>query len=150
MATTSVIPITPGTGLNLDAVQLTVGSNTVDRENICVADPIAASNILNVNSDGTISVKGPIQTGNAPTVATVGITSATVLAANSSRTAAVFVNNSANVMSLGFGSNAAVLYSGVTLYQGGSLVLEATDNVQQAVQAIASGASSSLGVQEFN
>lgn len=150
MATTSVIPITPGTGLNLDAVQLTVGANTVQRENICLADPVTPGNLATVNADGTILVKGPVQTGNAPSVVSVGVTSATALAANVSRTAAVFVNNSANVMSFGFGSNAAVLYSGVTLYQGGSLVLEATDNVQQAVQAIASGATSSLGVQEFN
>jgi hypothetical protein len=99
---------------------------------------------------GSNAVTGPVQTGNAPATVSVGATSATALAANASRTALILINTSANVISLGFGTNAAVLYSGVTLYPGGSLSMDVMDNVQQAITAIASVASSSLGIQEFN
>jgi hypothetical protein len=102
------------------------------------------------NSGVALIVGGQIQTGNAPTAVSVGITSATALSANTSRTSVILINTSANVISLGFGSNAAVLYSGVTLYSGGSVVLDVMDNVQQAITAIASVASSNLAIQEFN
>jgi hypothetical protein len=56
MPTSTTIPITPGSGINLDAEQLTVGSNTVARENICIADPTAAANIAGVTAAGQLIV----------------------------------------------------------------------------------------------
>lgn len=110
-------------------------------------------NPLQLDASGNlkVNVAGPLQTGNAPTFATVGVTSATALAANTSRSAVVLTNTSGNTIYLAFGANAAVVGSGIVLYPyGGSLQLNVEDNVQQAIQAIASAASSNLAIQEFN
>src|ERR1035437_8075955 len=98
---------------------------------------------------GVLTVQGPIQTGNAPVAASVGVASGVVLSANSSRTGLALVNTSANIISIGFGANAAVLYSGITLYPAGSLTLNILDGCQQAITAIASAAASNLAVQEM-
>ena len=102
------------------------------------------------NTAGALNISGPVQTGNAPAVATVGVTSANVLAANSSRTSLILINTHAsNTISLGLGANAAVLGSGITLYPGAAITFNVLDNMQQAVQAIASGASTTLAIQEI-
>ena len=111
---------------------------------------IQSSGTAITNTGGALNIAGPIQTGNAPTFATVGVTSATALAANSSRTAVILTNTSTNTIYLGFGSNAAVVGSGVVLFPNSSLLLDVVDNVQQAITAIASGSSSNLAIQEFN
>jgi len=41
------------TGLKVDTSELTVGANTVERQNLCVADPTTAANIANVVAKGT-------------------------------------------------------------------------------------------------
>jgi hypothetical protein len=125
----------------------TVGAIAVNASLFTGTTAVSASAPLPVTATG---VTGPVQTGNAPTYATVGVTSATALAANASRTALILTNTSSNTISLGFGSNAAVLYSGITLYAGGSAMFDVMDNIQQAITAIASGASSNLAIQEFN
>lgn len=99
-------------------------------------------------SGGVLTVQGPLQTGNAPAAATVGASSGVAVAANASRTGLALVNTSANIISIGFGTNAAVLYSGVTLYPAGSLTLDIFDGCQQAITAIASSAGSNLAIQE--
>ena len=100
-------------------------------------------------SGGVLTVQGPIQTGNAPAAVTVGVSSGAAVAANSSRTGLALVNTSANIISIGFGANAAVLYSGITLYPAGSLTLNILDGCQQAITAIASAAASNLAIQEM-
>jgi hypothetical protein len=129
-------PPTVSTSGNYNALQITSSANLkVD---------------LTSTSLTALPVTGPVQTGNAPGVATVGVTSANILAANSSRTALILINTHAtNTISLGLGANAAVLGSGITLYPGGSITFNVLDNMQQAVQAIASGASTSLAIQEI-
>lgn len=97
---------------------------------------------------GTISTKTPL-TGSAPTFATVGVTSAQVLASNASRKGLVFVNTSSNNISFGIGSNAAVLNSGITLTPNGVWVSDEYNFVTSAINAIAAGASSNLTIQEF-
>jgi hypothetical protein len=100
-------------------------------------------------SGGVLTVQGPIQTGNAPAAVTVGVSSGAAVAANSSRTGLALVNTSANIISIGFGANSAVLYSGITLYPAGSLTLNILDGCQQAITAIASAAASNLAIQEM-
>lgn len=56
--TPAQIPVTPGSGLILDAVQVTVGATAVDRETIVLADPLTAGNYANVTSAGALQVDG--------------------------------------------------------------------------------------------
>lgn len=58
MATFTTIPVTPGTGLLLDAISLTIGGNTVVRETMVIADPNNGSNLASVGSDGALKVDG--------------------------------------------------------------------------------------------
>lgn len=78
----------------------------------------------------------------------VGVTSAQVVAANTSRTGLIAINTSSGFISLGVGTT-AVLYSGITLYPGGSWCMDKYSFTTDAINAIASVASSNLAVQEF-
>ena len=89
-------------------------------------------------------------TALSPTTQTVGLTSGQVVASNTSRKGLAIINLSTNVISLGFGANTAVLNSGITLTQYGS-VWETSeyDFVTSAVNAIASLGSSVISIQEY-
>ena len=104
---------------------------------------------VGASGSNTVSTKTPL-TGATPTFATVGITSAQVLAANTNRKGFVFVNTSANNISFGIGANAAVLGSGITLTPNGVWVSDEYNFTTSAINAIASGAGSNLTVQEFS
>jgi hypothetical protein len=54
--TQAIIPVTPGSGLDLDAVSLIIGANTVYREVLCIADPTNATNLATVNGSGALNV----------------------------------------------------------------------------------------------
>jgi len=95
-----------------------------------------------------VSTKTPL-TGSAPTFATVGVTSAQVIAANASRKSLVLINTSANNISFGIGANAAVLNSGITLTPNGVWESDEYSYVTSAINAIAAGASSNICIQEF-
>jgi hypothetical protein len=100
---------------------------------------------------GAVTPKPAAQSPAAPTAATVGVASSQVVAVNTSRTGLVVVNTSTNTISLAFGANAAILNSGITLNPGGGTwVMDALTFTTQAVNAIASGASSNLGINEFS
>lgn len=99
-------------------------------------------------SGGTVSTKTPL-TASTPTFATVGVASAQAVASNSSRKGLVLVNTSSNTISLGIGSNPAVLNSGITLVPFGVYVADEYTYVTSAINAIASAASSNLGIQEY-
>lgn len=87
----------------------------------------------------------------APTAASVGVTSGSALAANTSRTGLILVNTSSNTISIAFGTNPAVLYSGITLEpNGGTYEMDVDSFTSQAVNAIASGSGSNLAIQEYN
>ena len=104
-----------------------------------VAEAVAAA--------GAYTIHSPL----APTAASVGVTSAQVLAANTSRTGLILVNTSSHTISIAFGAHAAVLYSGITLEpNGGTYEMDVDSFTSQAVNAIASGASSNLAIQEYN
>jgi hypothetical protein len=87
-------------------------------------------------------------TPSAPTAASVGVASAQALASNASRKGLTMVNTSNNRISLGFGS-AAVLDSGTTLFPGDAFIMDQFSFDLGAVNAIASGASSNLAIQEY-
>lgn len=95
-----------------------------------------------------VSTKTPL-TALTPTFATVGVTSAQVVAANGSRKSLVLINTSTNDISFGIGVNSAVLYSGITLTPKGVWESDEYSYVTSAINAIASGASSNLTIQEF-
>lgn len=97
---------------------------------------------------GTVSTKTPL-TALTPTFATVGTSSSQVVAANALRKGLCFVNTSANTISFGIGST-AVLNSGITIVPNGVYEMSEYDYATSAINAIASGASSNLSIQEFN
>lgn len=62
MPTPTTISITPGTGLLLDAVTLVVGSNSVIREIMVIADPTNPTSLAGVTTAGAIQVDGSATT----------------------------------------------------------------------------------------
>ena len=89
-------------------------------------------------------------TPSAPASATVGVASGQIVAANGARRGLVVINTSANTVSLAFGSNAAVLNSGITLNaSGGTWEMDKDTYTVAAVNAIASGAASNVSIQEY-
>lgn len=100
------------------------------------------------DSTGTISISKTALTPSSPTAATVGVTSAQVVATNSSRKGLILVNTSVNTISIGLGTT-AVLNSGITLYPGGTFQMDEFCYTTGAVNAIASAASSNLSIQEY-
>jgi hypothetical protein len=61
------------TGLKVDTNELVVGANTVERENISIADPTTAANIAGVTSGGALKVDASATTQ--PVSGTVSVTS---------------------------------------------------------------------------
>lgn len=103
------------------------------------------------SSSGTVqpvSTKTAL-TASTPTFATVGTSSAQVVASNASRKSLVLINTSSNSISFGIGSNPAVINRGITLTPNGVWESDEYSYVTSAINAIASGASSNLTIQEF-
>jgi len=107
------------------------------------------TNLHTVIDSGTVTTTNSSSTGNAPTAVSVGVTSATAVASNSSRKGLVLTNTSNRVISLGLNGNAAVLNSGITLQAGGVWVMDSYTFTTGAITAIASGAASNLAIQEM-
>lgn len=87
-------------------------------------------------------------TPSGPTNASVGVATASAVAANANRKGLVITNTSVNTVSLGMGA-AAVLNSGITLYPGGVFVMDDYTFTTVVINAIASAAASNISVQEF-
>jgi len=103
----------------------------------------------NSSSVQPVSTKTAL-TASAPTNATVTASSTLIVASNASRKGLAIINITGNPVSLGFGSNPAVLNSGITLTTIGS-VWETSeyDFVTSAVNAISSVASNVVSIQEY-
>ena len=86
-----------------------------------------------------------------PATATVGVTSATVLAASSSREGLIIRNTStgSKTISLGLEGYAAILNRGITLESGDVFCMSKTDYTAGAITAICSVAAGTLAIQEF-
>jgi hypothetical protein len=148
----SYVQVAPdSTGKLISNSQLVdANSNTVQRQVVSLGDSATEPNIVAVTGAGSLQVDARVpQTPGSPTSATVGTSSASILAANSSRTGAVIINLSTNTVSLGFGV-AAVLGSGITLTQSGSFTMDAFCFSKGAVNAIASAAGSAVSIQEYS
>ena len=91
-----------------------------------------------------------VVTGAAPTQVGVDTTSAEAVAENYSRYGIVLTNLSSGTIYLGFGSNAAVVGSGVALLgNGGNWSMDEFNFTKEAVNAIAHSNNALLAVQEF-
>lgn len=104
--------------------------------------------LVDQNGNPIPGLGGGSLTPASPTFATVGVTSASAVAANANRRGLVLVNTSANRISFGLGAT-AVLNRGITLTPFGIWVMETFEFTTGAINAIASAASSNLAIQEF-
>lgn len=87
----------------------------------------------------------------APTAVSVGVASGALVAASTTRRHLIIVNTDAAArISLGFGANAAVLDSGITIYPHGSYEMsEQEGNLYRgAINAISSAAATNVSIQQ--
>lgn len=141
---------TPTSVANAWPFKLTDGTNTATvkaASTPAVSTDTALVVALSPNALSVVSTKTPL-TDSSPTVSIVAATSGQALASNVNRKGLVLTNVSINKISLGLGS-AAVLNSGITLYPGGTWEMSEYTFTTAAINAIASVASSNLGIQEF-
>lgn len=101
-----------------------------------------------VEDTNPLPTKFPPVAWNAPTFVAVGVASGLALAANANRKGATFVNDSVNTIYLGIGAN-AVVGSGIRLNaNGGAYEINGFNLNVQAINAIATGAASNMGIHE--
>ena len=117
--------------------------NSLGQKNMAGSMPVTIANDQQVFTQS----KTPVG-ANAPATASVGVTSAQILAAQASRKGLIIMNISTSVVSLGIGAT-AVLGSGITLLPGGTWNMDEYSFVVGAINAIASVAGSSIAIQEF-
>mgnify|MGYP001559413783 CR=1 FL=1 len=92
---------------------------------------------------------GPVS-GSAPTQIDVDTASKEVVAENYSRVGLVLMNLSTGTVYLGFGTNAAVVGSGIPLLpSGGNWSMDDYTYTKEAINAIAHSNNSLLAIQEF-
>lgn len=111
-------------------------------------NPGIVSSGLPVVVSGVVSTKTPL-TASSPTFATVGVASAQAVASNANRKGLTLVNTSSSTIYLAFGGATAVIGSGTPIRPYGSFSMSEYDYTTGAVNAIATGASSNLTVQEY-
>lgn len=112
-----------------------------------------SGNLQSVATDtsGNVFASAKIPTTPAaPGSASVGITSASAVAANSNRKGLIIINLSINTVSLNIVGGAAVLNSGITLYPGGVWYMDEFSFTTSAIFAIASVAASAIAIQEMS
>ncbi len=89
-------------------------------------------------------------TGLAPTSIDVDSTSKTVVAQNYSRVGLVLMNLASGTVYIAFGTNSAVVGSGITLLpSGGSWSMDEYSYTKDDINAIAHSDNSQLAIQEF-
>ncbi len=84
-----------------------------------------------------------------PTFKTIGTGSAVLVPQNVLRTGLVVTLTTAHVVSLSFGSDPAVLYSGITLFERGVYVMDRFIFSHFQINAIANSSGANLAIQEF-
>lgn len=144
----TVVQGSPSTTSNAWPIKITDGTDTAEVKPANTSATASDPALVVAVSPGTpISTKTPL-TANSPTVATVGVASAQILASNTSRKGLHIFNNSVNIVYLGFGST-AVIGSGDVLYPGGIKNMDEFDMSTAAVNAIATAVNSSVSIQEY-
>lgn len=110
---------------------------------------LTAAQLTTLTPPAAFAVTKTALTGSAPTTTSVGTSTGAAVAANANRKGLVLTNTHAtNRISLGMG-NAAVLDSGIVLYPKGVWVMDEYTFTTQAINAIASGVSTGLAIQEL-
>jgi hypothetical protein len=105
--------------------------------------PVSSTNPMPVTSRGTSL------TASASSAVTVGVASGLALAANISRKGLYLTNtHTTNRISIAFGST-AVLDSGITIFSKQTFWMDEFSFSTALINAIASGASTNLAIQEF-
>lgn len=135
--------------LGTGSVDVSIRPSIADTSRLVQVYQTEGTNLHAVIDSGTVSTTSFSSTGNAPSSVPVGVTSTSVLSANSSRKGLVLTNTSNRVISLGLNGVPAVLNSGITLQPGGIWVMDSYTFTTGAITAIASGAASNLAIQEF-
>jgi len=129
------------TATDLDIRDLAFTTDKIDITGSSVA-------ISNFPAIQPVSTKTDL-TPSAPTVVSVGIASASAVAAAATRKGLILRNLSNARISLGKGGNAAVLDSGITLYPRDVFCMNEYDFDTGVINAIASLATSNLAIQEY-
>jgi hypothetical protein len=125
---------------------LVAGSAIIGKVGIDQTTP-GTTNKVSIGTDGIVSTKTAL-TPSAPATASVGVASASAVAANSSRKGLIITNLSNNIVSLGLGAT-AVLNSGISLSPYGTWSMDEFSFCTSAVNAIAGAAASTISIQEF-
>jgi hypothetical protein len=115
-----------------------------DGVNVAIVDVTGALKVTTTGGGGNL-------TASAPAVVAVGVASALAVAALAGRKGLILRNLSTagQRISLGFSGGAAVLDSGATLYMADTYNMASYDFTVGQVNAIASAAGASLGIQEY-
>ena len=137
--------LNPGTGGDTIASDEVAGVKIPRSKIIIGADGVSNGDVAESNP---LPVKGQTITWAAPGFSTVGVTSSVVLAANANRKGATFINDSVNEIYLGIGAAAGVGSGKRLNANGGSYEINLMNLSTQVVNAIATGASSNLCVDE--
>ena len=119
----------------------------VDINGVEQVHEVGAGGAIPVSIVGSVSTKTAL-TASAPDFATVGLASSLVVAANANRKGLALVNLSSSDISFGIGT-AAILNRGITLKPNGVWEMDEFTFNLSAINAIASGAGSTLSIQEF-
>jgi hypothetical protein len=132
------------------------GSPAQEALNCYVVNEIAFAGSVEVTNfpsvqvvSGTVAVAPLSAVGEPPASASVGMSSAMILASNPLRKGCSIQNTGSDVISLAFGASAAVLYSGTVLYPGSTFYMDSQDFTTQQINAIASDSSGSVSIQEY-
>lgn len=145
--TNSIGQVTANAGTNLNTSALALSAtqtNGTQKTQIVDGSNVNQGTVTNpFHSQADIPL-----TANAATSVSVGVASGAVVAVNASRNGLIIMNLSANTVSLGL-TGAAVLNTGITLYPGGIWTMDQYSFTTAAITGIASGASSTVSVQEF-
>lgn len=107
---------------------------------------------MSVDTSGrpNINIVKTTLTGSSPTTATIGTSSATVIASNANRKGLIIVNTSTiSKVSLHMAAGTAVLNSGITIMPGGAFNMGEYDFTTAGINGIAALASTVLSIQEF-
>jgi len=97
------------------------------------------------------SLEVPIDgfTGAAPDTAAITTTDAEFLAANTNRVGIVLTNLGNMDVYISFGSNTAVVGSGVVIEGGSVIIITPAFGAQEALRGIVNASTSNLAIQEF-
>lgn len=138
-----------GTAIDVNSGNKSAGTLRV----VLATDQPQLTNALKVDGSAVtqpISIVGST-TASAPTTATIGASSGTVIASNASRKGLALTNTSTGGqrISLHMAAGSAVLDSGITLWPGDSFVMTRETFTTAQVNGIASAASGTIGIQEF-